>query len=77
MIWGPGLNNFDLEIGKRFYIPKMREGSNLEFRAEFYNIANTPYFDNPNVTIGSTTVGRITNVSSSPRQAQLAMKLIW
>lgn len=77
LIWGPGLRNFDLELGKRFYLPKMREGTNLEFRAEFYNISNTPYFDNPNTTIGSGTVGRITNVSNSPRQAQLALKLIW
>jgi hypothetical protein len=77
LIWGPGLRNFDLEIGKRFYLPKMPEGSNLEFRAEFYNIANTPYFNNPNVTVGAGTVGLITSVSNQPRQAQLALKLYW
>ena len=77
MIWGPGLNNFDLEIGKMFHLSRLREGANLGFRGEFYNIANTPYFDNPNVTFGATTVGRITGVSNSPRQAQLALKLMW
>ena len=77
LIWGPGTKNLDLEIGKRFYLPKLREGANLEFRGEFYNITNTPYFDNPNVTVGASTFGRITNVSNSPRQAQMALKLIF
>ena len=77
LIWGPGTKNFDLEIGKRFSLSKLREGANLQFRGEFYNIMNSPYFDNPNVTLGSSTFGRITNVSNSPRQAQLALKLIF
>jgi hypothetical protein len=76
LIWGPGMRNFDVEIGKRFYLP-MREGMHLELRGEFYNVSNTPYFNNPNVTIGSTTAGRITSVSNNPRQAQLALKLLW
>jgi hypothetical protein len=77
LIWGPGLRNFDVEIGKRFYLPQLREGANLEFRAEFYNLSNTPYFNNPNTTIGSTTVARITSVSGQPRQMQFALKLYW
>jgi hypothetical protein len=74
LIWGPGLANLDLVVGKRFFIPKVREGSNLELRGEFYNLTNTPYFNNPNVTIGSATAGRITSVSNSSRQVQLALK---
>jgi outer membrane receptor protein involved in Fe transport len=77
LVWGPGLRNFDVEIGKRFYLSPLREGANLEFRAEFYNVTNTPYFNNPNVTIGSGTVGRITSVSNDPRRVQLGMKLHW
>ena len=77
LIWGPGTKNFDLEIGKRYFLPKLREGANLQFRGELYNILNSPYFDNPNVTLGSSTFGRITNVSNSSRQAQLALKLIF
>ncbi len=77
LIWGPGLINWDLSIGKRFNIPQIREGTNLEFRAEFYNLSNTPYFNNPNVEVGNGTFGRITSVSNSPRQAQLALKFIW
>ena len=75
LIWGPGLANLDLVAGKRFYLPKMPEGTSLQLRGEFYNLTNTPYFNNPNVTIGSATAGRITSVSNNPRQMQLALKL--
>ncbi|MBC8164983.1 MAG: hypothetical protein H7Y20_03820, partial [Bryobacteraceae bacterium] len=69
--------NLDLVVGKRYTLPAQREGTNLEFRGEMYNITNTPYFNNPNTTIGSATVGRITSVSNSSRQMQLALKLIF
>lgn len=76
VIWGPGLANLDFVIGKQFTIPG-REGMNLQVRAEAYNLTNTPYFNNPNTQIGSATVGRITSVSNSPRQVQLAMKFMF
>jgi TonB dependent receptor len=74
LFFGPGLTNFDVNIGKRFMIPAFGEGSNLEFRGEFYNLTNTPYFSNPNTTLGQGTFGRITAVRGSSRQAQLALK---
>jgi hypothetical protein len=75
IIWGPGLANLDLVIGKRFTVPRAREGTTLEVRGEAYNVTNTPYFNNPNTQIGAATVGRITSVSNAPRQVQLALKL--
>lgn len=77
LIWGPGLINWDAEIGKRFLVPKISEAANLQFRAEFYNLTNTPYFNNPNITVGSANFGRITDVSNSPRQMQMALKFVW
>ncbi len=85
LFYGPGLINLDMGIGKRFHLRRLREGSNLEFRAEFYNLTNTPYFDNPNVTIGTATAGRITSVSAAvqpepgaeARRIQLALKFYW
>lgn len=74
LFFGPGLINFDLNLGKRFATPFAGERSNLEFRAEFYNITNTPYFANPNTTLGQATFGRITAVSGSPRTSQMALK---
>ena len=75
LFFGPGLVNFDVNIGKRFVVPMLGEGANLEFRGEMYNATNTPYFANPNTVLGQGTFGRITGVSSQPRQVQLALKL--
>ena len=46
----------------------------LEFRAEFYNLFNTPQFSDPNMTVNAGTAGRITG-SKSERQGQMALKL--
>ncbi|HZT28922.1 MAG TPA: TonB-dependent receptor [Bryobacteraceae bacterium] len=70
----PGLSNMDMSVAKRFYFEKFREGSNLEFRAEFFNFFNTPYFSDPNTTIGTATAGRVTSVRNNARQAQMALK---
>ena len=51
-----------------------REGMKLEFRAEFYNLFNTPQFSDPNMTVNAGTAGRITG-SKSERQGQMALKL--
>ena len=75
LIYGPHTFNTDLSGGKRFPLP-LREGMDLEFRAEFYNAFNSPQFSDPNVTLGAGTFGRITG-SKNERQGQLALKLHW
>ena len=50
---GPGLVNMDLGVFRKF---RIKEGLDLEFRVEAFNIANTPHFERPNsrsVTSGS------------------------
>jgi hypothetical protein len=76
LVQGPSFTNFDLSIAKRFFLPFFREGANLEFRAEFYNLFNTPQFNDPDTTIGSALAGRITSARNE-RQGQLALKLHW
>lgn len=44
---GPGQVNVDLSISKLTSLRGPREGSNLEFRAEFFNALNHPQFANP------------------------------
>jgi hypothetical protein len=44
LLRGPAAINFDLSLFKKF---RVREGQALEFRAEFFNIFNTPQFANP------------------------------
>jgi len=72
LIWGPGLANLDLTVSKYF---RLTERFRLQFRTEAYNLTNTPYFANPNVTAGTGTFGRVTAVSNQPRQVQMALKL--
>jgi hypothetical protein len=44
---GPGQNNFDLSVTKRFPLRWPRENSLLEFRSEFFNASNHPQFGEP------------------------------
>ena len=73
LVYGPHTHNWDLNAAKTFPIPG-REGMKLEFRAEFYNLFNTPQFSDPNMTVNAGTAGRITG-SRNERQGQMALKL--
>jgi hypothetical protein len=47
---GPSAINFDFSLFKKFQI---REHQNLEFRAEFFNIFNTPQFSSPSASLAA------------------------
>ncbi|HEY0426403.1 MAG TPA: TonB-dependent receptor [Pyrinomonadaceae bacterium] len=74
IVKGPGQNNTDLSLSKRTSINWLREGANVEFRAEFFNAFNTPQFANPDTNFSSATFGKITNTSVNPRIIQFALK---
>ncbi len=73
---GPGLANTDLALEKFFPI---RERMQVEFRAEAFNLTNTPAFGNPNgsynpgLTLPQQGFGRITGAGAG-RTFQLALK---
>jgi hypothetical protein len=67
----PGDNNWDLSLVKKTPI---LESQNLEFRAEFFNIANHPRFMAPNTTLSSAQFGQITSTANKPRLIQLALR---
>jgi hypothetical protein len=70
---GPGQANFDMALKKHFKLNN--EGSNLEFRSEFFNIFNHPNFANPGSARSTpSSFGVITAMSSSPRIIQFALK---
>jgi hypothetical protein len=77
---GPGQNNWDLALLKKFKLGWPREGAALEFRTEFFNAFNHPQFGDPDTTFtGSTpatkgTFGTITTTIVSPRVLQFALK---
>jgi hypothetical protein len=74
IVRGPNELNFDFSLMKRFPMKKIREGANLEFRAEFFNIFNHPLFQDPDANFTDPSFGQITNTYGNPRIVQLALK---
>src|SRR5215469_753676 len=78
-ISGPGRTNWNLSLFKNFVFSETR-GSNLQFRAEFFNIWNHPQLqgDTSNggisTKVSSSNFGAVTN-AYDPRTIQLALKL--
>lgn len=79
---GPGTRQADLSLFKRFNL-RSRETTWLQFRAEVFNVFNTPEFNNPNATIGTAAAGTITSAGDpysyqrTSRQIQFALKLYY
>ncbi len=71
---GPGQNNFDLSLTKKFAFGWPREDSFLEFRSEFFNAFNHPQFGIPDLEFTSPTFGQISRTSVAPRIIQFALK---
>jgi carboxypeptidase family protein len=68
---GPGFWNFDFSLIKR---TRISERTNVEFRAEFFNIFNhTNFFTGETQTITQTTFGQVTD-TFDPRIIQFAVK---
>jgi hypothetical protein len=69
---GPGLSNVDLGLSR---IVPVTERIHVEFRAEAFNLFNTPQFGLPNATLGTSTAGTITTVVNPQRELQFALRL--
>ncbi len=68
----PSLKNLDFSIFKNF---QLRERVRLQFRAEAFNLTNTPIFGLPNTVFGGPSFGVISTQVNSPRQLQAALRL--
>ena len=71
---GPRQVNVDLSLSKLVALPWPREGSGLEFRAEFFNTFNHPQFANPDANFSSATFGAIISTAVNARVGQLGLK---
>ena len=82
---GPGLATWDFSVMKNI---ALHEGLNLEFRVEMFNLLNRANFNTPNLILavlppGSTipqanpAAGTITSTSTTSRQVQFGLKLLW
>jgi hypothetical protein len=81
---GPGLNNLDLSLFKNNYVHT--EQLNVQFRVELFNALNHTNFSVPDRTAAQiftqtfapiATAGLLKTTSTTSRQVQLALKLIW
>jgi hypothetical protein len=69
---GPGISNLDFSTFKNF---AFAERYNLQFRAEFFNLTNTPQFVNPNNNLTDSNFGQLQSTRlGSERQIQFALK---
>ncbi|MDQ6698596.1 MAG: hypothetical protein M3Z36_00240, partial [Acidobacteriota bacterium] len=82
VITGPRFQNIDFSLEKN---TRITEKTNLQFRADFFDLLNHPNFGNPNRIVSTAvgnTFGQISSTrfpvgdSGSSRQIQLAMKFI-
>lgn len=85
--YGPGLTTVDFSTFKNF--STFQEKLKIQFRVEFFNILNHPNFAAPNFLNDSnnsifnpngsaiSTAGVIGSTSTSSRQIQLGLKLVW
>jgi hypothetical protein len=89
---GPGLMNLDFSLFKNNYIRKISETFDVQFRAEVFNILNHPNFalpvspDNTDIfdSTGAPlnppdngTAGVLKSTTTSSREIQFALKVIW
>jgi hypothetical protein len=61
---------------------RIRERLSLQFRAEIFNLLNRANFNQPNAIVFtpsgvSPTAGVITSTSTTSRQVQFGLKLLW
>ena len=78
---GPSLNELDISLIKNTHLT---ERTNLELRGEMFNVLNQANFNTPNLIVYSSaaappsgSAGVITSTSTSSRQMQVALKLVW
>jgi len=76
---GPGLATWDFSAVKD---TRLRENLSLQFRAEIFNLLNRANFNLPNAVVFtpsgvSPTAGAITSTSTTARQVQFGLKLLW
>jgi hypothetical protein len=82
VLQGPGTVETDLSLSKKF---ALSERMNLQFRAELFNLFNHANLNTPNPVVFaaaapagiSPTAGVITSTTTTSRQVQFGLKLLW
>ncbi len=71
---GDGVVNFDFGLYRRVQVT---EKAQLELRAELYNLMNHPDFAAPTANVEAAGFGQVTSTTSTSRETQFAVKLIF
>ena len=74
LLRGPGRVNLDLSLFRDFPVS---ERFNVQFRAEAFNLSNTPYFNNPSGIVTSGNFGVITSADNTQRTIRFGSRLGW
>jgi hypothetical protein len=73
MLWGPGIDNWDLSLSKN---TRLKEHANLQLRLDAFSAFNHPLFSTPSANISNAaTVGAITSIVGGTRTVQIGAKL--
>jgi hypothetical protein len=64
-IRGPGMNNLDLSVYRSF---GLTERMRVQFRAEAFNVSNTPHFGTPRADASGSLFGEISGVANTGRE---------
>jgi hypothetical protein len=67
--------NVDSVMVKNFIVPVSTREVTIQFRAECFNLFNTPRFASPNGTVTSQSFGQVTAQSNTSRQFQFGLKI--
>jgi hypothetical protein len=81
VLTGPGIGTWDFSVLKDTHL---FERMNLQFRAEIFNLLNRTNLNTPNLIVftsaagaPSPVAGTFTQTSTSSRQVQFSLKLLW
>ncbi len=69
---GPAYRDLDAALVKHTAIG---EKTDVEFRAEMFDVTNTPAFSQPNGSFGAAAFGSITSTTTDPRVVQFAVRV--
>ena len=62
ILHGPHLFDIDFSVFRRF---RITERTRLEFRAESFNVTNTPWFDRPDTSLSDAAFGQVTTAQGN------------
>jgi hypothetical protein len=77
IVYSPGSINFDASIFKRYSLRKLGDAGQVQLRFEGFNIFNHPQFGQPNANISNAQVGTITFLTTTMRQLQAGIKILF